>query len=587
MRIGVQGSRATLVLALLGLLVPFAWGQETPPPQPETPQTPPPEVPSTPPAEPAAAPNEPRVLEFGKSYHFLEDKAALLEAWQASGLVETLELGSSWGGRELFAIQFGAQGTSLSERTTIFLVGGLDGVSQSGSEAVLSVVSELLALPERLPNDVTFVAIPWANPDGLARWRSSGIGGGCNDRPIDNDGDGQVDEDPPDDLDRDGMVLEMLVEDPDGPWAQCNDDRFLRPAREGEAPRFLCVPEGRDDDGDGRYNEDGPGGVQLDHNFPVGWDQFHGPEAGPWPLSEPDSKALAELMMVRRTAVVIAFQGNHGTLAKPGGVSGVESAWPEDDPTYRKIAEVFCGHTGRTQARAPTLAEARGGNWPGSLVDWAYTALGALAMEIAVWGPSVEVNATAPVDAQFSEQGRALDPAPGELPLEEEAWARWLDDARAGRGFMHWQPTELPGVRIGGWERDTRVNPPLDALPRALHGLAGFVLDLATNLPRLEVEVRSNLPLSKLTQVRARVRNHGMLPSGVGPGGQGMAVRLRIELTRGVTLAGGQAESVIGHLPGRGSSQEYGWLFVAPEGSPVFLTVESAWSAPVRREVRL
>lgn len=87
MRIGVQGSRATLVLALLGLLVPFAWGQETPPPQPETPQTPPPEVPSTPPAEPAAAPNEPRVLEFGKSYHFLEDKAALLEAWQASGLV--------------------------------------------------------------------------------------------------------------------------------------------------------------------------------------------------------------------------------------------------------------------------------------------------------------------------------------------------------------------------------------------------------------------------------------------------------------------------------------------------------------------
>lgn len=537
------------------------------------------------------------------SYSFLEDKEAFLERWQASGgLVEALAVGTSAGGRELFGVQFGAAGArALSDRTTIFLLGGLDGVSFSGSQAVLTTVEELLADPARLSPEVAFVAVPWANPDGLARWRSRGTGGGRNDRAIDDDGDGHVDEDGPDDLDRDGMILEMLLEDPLGPWVRSSDARFLHEAREGEAPRFLRLREGLDDDGDGRFNEDGPGGVLLDHNFPVGWEDCRGPESGPWPLSEPDAKALAELLMARRAAVVLVFQGNHGLLASPGGRLGAANALPfaEDGPTYRRLTEVFSTHCRREQVRAVSLSEARGGAWPGALVDWAYAALGALSMEIGVWGPQVEIGQRGPVDAQFKDDGRpesngnnggtqALPPRP--VALLEEAWAHWLDDTRGGSGFLDWQPVQLggkPGAWVGGWEPDTIVNPPLDALPSALAGLTGFVTDLANNLPRLEIDVREARREGKVCLVKARVKNTGLLPSGVGPGSHASTVRVHLGISPGMTLRAGQLETVVGHLPGRGTSDEYGWLLIAPEGSVLRITVESAWSAPIEREVQL
>lgn len=559
-------------------------------------------VPEAPPEEPVpAAPDEAEapvpapaepvpVRDPSTAYLFLEDQNALLEQWSRSGLIERLELGSSAGGRQLFGVQFGAAGPRpLAERATILLVGGLDGTSLSGSQAVIAVISALLAHPEHLPADASFVAIPWANPDGLARWRSRGTGGGRNDRAIDDDGDGQVDEDGPDDLDRDGMILEMLMEDPTGPWARASDPRFLRPAREGEAPRFVRLREGGDDDGDEAFNEDGPGGVLLDHNFPVGWEDCKGPESGPWPLSEPDSSALAQLLLARRTAVVIAFQGNHGLLATPGGRKVRALPLAEDEPTYRRLVEVFCAHTTRAQARTPTLAEARGEAWPGSLVDWSYAALGALAMEIGVWGPEVQAPSRGPVDAYYKNGAGEADNGAGVSPVEQ-AWARWLDDTRGGSGFLDWQPIELPrkaSAWIGGWEPNTIDNPPLDVLPLALRGLDAFVLDLARNLPRLEVDLREAKREGKVCLVKARVKNQGTLPSGVGPGSQSSAVRLRLEITPGVTLRAGQLETNVGHLPGRGTSDEYGWLLIAPEGSVLRIVVESAWSPPSVREVRL
>ncbi len=540
----------------------------------------------------APAPPEPAAARPSTSYLFLEDKNALLERWSQSQLVESLELGSSAGGRELFGIQFGVPGPRpLAERATLVLVGGLDGISLSGSQAVISVVTELLAHPERLPSEAAFVAIPWANPDGLARWRSRGTGGGRNDRPIDDDGDGLFDEDGPDDLDRDGMILEMLLEAPAGPWVRAEDTRFLRAAREGEAPRYVRLREGADDDEDSSYNEDGPGGVLLDHNFPVGWEDCKGPESGPWPLSEPDARALAQLLLARRVAVVIAFQGNHGMLASPGGRASGSNALPlaEDEPTYRQLVQVFCSHSARVQPRALSLFEARGGVWPGSLVDWSYAALGALAMEIGVWGPEVQAGARGPVDAYFKNGSAEPEANSGVSPVEE-AWARWLDDTRGGSGFLDWQPIELPnttGACIGGWETDTIFNPPFDVLPQAVHGLDAFVLDLASNLPRLEVELRENKRDGKVSLVKARVKNLGTLPSGVGPGAQSSAVRLRLEITPGITLRAGQLETTIGHLPGRGTSDEYAWLLVAQEGSVLRIVAESAWSPPFVREVRL
>src|SRR5204862_4011394 len=149
----------------------------------------------------------------------------------------------------------------LAERPTVLLVGGLDGESLCGAEAVLACARKLLEAPDRLPSDVAFVAVPWGAPEELARALGARPASTPSERPYDEDGDGVADEDPPDDLDGDGLVLSMLLEDSAGPWTFSRDESLLARAGSGDGPRFRLVPEGRDGDGDGRLNEDGPGGV--------------------------------------------------------------------------------------------------------------------------------------------------------------------------------------------------------------------------------------------------------------------------------------------------------------------------------------
>ncbi len=530
-----------------------------------------------------------------RDYRSLADRDALLSSWLESGFVERLELGRSVNGRELFAIQLGGKGTlPLQERTTVFLLGGLDGVSLAGSEAVISVIDGLLGTPEELPGGVTFIAVPWASPDGLARWKDVGTGDGRNDRSSDDDDDGRVDEDGPDDLDGDGCLLQMLIEDPAGPWARASDPRFLRPAASGEAPRFCLAPEGRDDDGDGTFNEDPPGGVNIDLNFPVGWrGPWCGLPSGIWPLSEPEARAIVELALTRRTAIVLLFQGNHGLLAGPGGLpaggGSMDLPISGDESTFRGVAELFGQATGRNQKTSLSVFEARGEPRPGAAVDWFYAALGALAAEVAVWGPGVAEGSREPaVDAQFFRRD-APDASSG-ISAHDHAWARWLDDTRGGIGFVEWQPVELGSARkawVGGWQPFTCLNPPPELLPRITRGLDAFVRELARRLPALEIEVEEASRDGRVCLIRARVENQGWLPSGVGPTSPPLGLRLSLELPAGVSLLAGDATRELGHLPGLGMSPSFEWLLVAPEETLLRLTLSGAWMPPVVSEVRL
>lgn len=512
-------------------------------------------------------------------YHVLDDARVLLDDWRASGLLEPIELGPSHGGRELFAVQFGGAGPRpLSDRSTIFLVGGIDGISMSGSETVIALVGDLLKAVDRLPSEISFVAIPWANPDGLAHWEASGCGGGRNDRAIDDDRDGRVDEDGAEDIDGDGVVLEMLIEDHRGAWAYGPDGRILLPARQGQAPRFRRTREGEDSDGDGRYNEDEKGGVVIDHNFPVHWrGPWSGVASGVWPLSEEATRSLVDLARRRHCAVFLAFQGNHGTLASPGGVETARSfVQPSDDPAYRFLLESFRETTGREQPSLPTQRQACGSDRSGTAVDWFYAALGALAAEIAVWGPWLPV----------SEEGEGGPLLPGSSEL---AWARFFDETRGGMGFVNWQPLDLEGGQkalIGGWARNTRFNPEPQALGELSRGMDEFCIALANAMPKLQFEVVSRDRREGVGHLKARVRNLAILPSGVGPGDPSFGTTVTLLLPTGVELLAGEETVSLGHIPGEGTSEVFSWLFLAPEGTLFRFRVESPWSPPVEFEER-
>jgi len=89
--------------------------------------------------------------------------------------------------------------------------------------------------------------------------------------PRDDDRDGLLDEDGDDDIDGDGQVTQMRKKDPNGRFKVSPDDpRLLVPIKPGEKGEYEDLgDEGLDNDGDGQVNEDPPGGYDMNQTFPL------------------------------------------------------------------------------------------------------------------------------------------------------------------------------------------------------------------------------------------------------------------------------------------------------------------------------
>ncbi len=609
------------------------------------------------PPTPPKAPSEPAA--WDARYHSPREGGELLAAWAAADPLHArvLPWGLSASGVALEALEFAAgpldtaasgaePGSGVdgrAPRPRIYLIGALDGRSLAGAEAVLRVTGELLERLANLPPEFVFVSVPFAGHDGLVRLRLGQDSSGANGTPWDNDGDGQLDEDGPDDLDGDGRISSMLLADDSGSWVLSADERFLRPARPGEGPRYLLLPEGNDDDGDGRFNEDGAGGVRPDMNFPLGWDGPRGhPLAGELPLSAPESRALVDHILAGETAAVVLFGGEHGGLAFPGGMAA--PPWPAgaDGPLWERLTADFAGATGRARlspvgqlALGGDLAQLAGAERPGAALDWIYGVAGVLAVELSPWGPRMLVagggralSGSLDVGGGPGAPGADQGTAPA---AEDRAWAHWLDNVRGGIGFIDWHPVNLGEggagrrVLVGGWEPRTRLNPPGEKLGQATEGLGEFVADLAGNLPRLAVRITGVERDGEWVRLAAHVENQGSLPTrlwptgrwdgrpvqalappapapggeqlrgapanrdGAGTGERSLAsapVSLELVIPTGAELLAGQSRVLLESLPGGSSGPQAVWLLRAAPGSVFTLRASAPGCRAVEREVR-
>ena len=177
-------------------------------------------------------------------------------------------------------------------------------------EATLYFIHHLLTHygkdPEitKLLDNRAIYAKPSNNPDGNALYQYTAQTLRSTVRPQDNDGDGLLDEDPGDDLDGDGFIRQMRKyvgpgkgnatrhpKDPSG--------RLMESVAQGKGD-YMLYSEGTDNDGDGRYNEDGVGGLDLHRNYPENWRPMREATgrgytqggAGEFPLSETETRAV-------------------------------------------------------------------------------------------------------------------------------------------------------------------------------------------------------------------------------------------------------------------------------------------------------
>ncbi|MBC7834275.1 MAG: hypothetical protein H7Y88_04135 [Phycisphaerales bacterium] len=329
----------------------------------------------------------------------------LLAGWHPMGAIpqtasqpSTIQLGKSGQGApiEMFRInQPGVSAEAADRLPALVVVAGVDPRHIVGIEVARRVGAVLQEKHADALKDRTVYVLPVLNPDGAAALAKAGAPWiGLTSGHDDSDRDRRLDEDGPADLDGDGAIAMMRVPNPPrghAAWGLARthvidsaDPRLMRePDKEkGEIATHALLIEGSDQDGDGRIAEDGPGGADLDKNFPYRWPEFTD-GAGRHPLSEAESLAFVQWMLQRPNIQAVVVLGPTDNLVNlpqvgrndaarvPLGIEeGDKASWEAVAKSYKELTRINA---------APSADPA------GSLRGWTYGNMGLLSFSTPVW----------------------------------------------------------------------------------------------------------------------------------------------------------------------------------------------------------
>lgn len=508
-------------------------------------------------------------IDLNRYYTAAETNQILLEYTALyPDLITVEEIGRSYLGAPLMVATLTRQATGPAhEKPALYVDGGLHAAELTGSAVATHLLAHLLTgyghdpQVTRLLDTGVFYIRPKFNPDGSDLVLREDIPLRSSVHPVDDDDDGVPDDDPPQDLNGDGWITTMRVPDAEGPWyADPDDDRILvRVPGDGAVPagarRYRTEGEGVDDDGDGRINEDGIGGLDLNRNYPRNWEREHlQPGAGEFPLSEPETYAAVRFIQDHRNITGIVHGHTSGGFVYRLPSASAPSLFPTDDlALIEHLGAEYTRTTGRpVRPSATHPTEHR----YGTLISWGYWDQGVIGW-VPEYSPGPEMWVT-DYDGD------------GEITEAEEL--RYDDEELGGRYFVEWTPLEHPTlgpVEVGGWKtRFWGQNPPREHLEEETAPQLPWILYLAEQAPRLALETPVVRREGDVFVVEARVTNTGFQPTSltgrgaVGtPGRDGgpvsdpvvRPVYLTLELDGAELVDGpGAARVNAGHLAGTG-----------------------------------
>ena len=529
------------------------------------------------------------LITFDK-YHTVEEFQDFIETVVArhSDLAQLSVIGLSRARRPIVAVEINnAETGPAHEKPAFYLDGNIHGGEVLGGEGALFFLNHLLTRygedPEitSLIDTRAFYVVPLVNPDGRAISVDTPENHRWNIRPTDEDGDGLVDEDAPEDVDGDGRLLRMRVRDPGGPWMVSPDDPRQMIRRRGETggDYYQVYSEGFDNDEDGRFNEDRVGGVDLNRNFPSNWSaaQF---ASGPFPLSEPETYALVNYITARpNIAAIHTYHTSGGLLLRFPTLADQDWEFPRADlEDYSAIAEEgveLTGYANYAYEKKSIVDLMSPGH--GVFNDWGSNVFGVLAMTTEMWSHAIG-------------QG-------------QEALFEWNDDVLGGSGFVDWYEfnhPQLGSVQLGGWDRWSTASPPEPMIAAELERNNRWVLSFAEKLPRVAIlsalaESQSNT--DNQFDLHATVANIGWMPTATAHARDVLQiakpVTVRLELLN-AALVDDVGERSLGVLPGARAAgpvqRELEWrLWVVDPSQPasVEIVVTSEKAGVARRVVVL
>ncbi|MES2123734.1 MAG: M14 family metallopeptidase [Gemmatimonadota bacterium] len=525
--------------------------------------------------------------------------AGLAGLAQANAARATLvTIATSPGGRAVQALRIGG-GADVTTRPALLVVANAYGPHLVGSEIALTTAQRLLqgygrdSAITRLLNSTTIWFIPRLNPDaaegmlGAVKWERVGNGTASDD-----DHDQLTDEDGPDDLDGNGLITSMRVADPNGEWvADSLEPGLMRraDASKGEVGRFrLLGLEGKDDDGDGKYNEDAIGGTDINRNFAYNY-LHHGTNAGAWSFAATETRGFADFLIAHPEIAAVYVLGPQDNLMAPwtnrpsmgiadpqgnrspeGTSAGgqLNSILRADEATFADAARRFQKTTGLS--KGPASAPLAGDVLSFLYYDFGRWAFGSRGW----WVPEAPRDSAA--------RGRPGTTG-GNDPLSEERNAFHWFRANEPDALVPWHAVTLAGesraVEAGGFAPGAMLNPPTGAqLDSTLARQERFIVELAGMLPRVALrDVKAEALGDGVWRISASVANEGVLPTATALGARLRNPRgVRVDLdAKGGEILSGQKVQLLQPIPGGGRSTRLEWTLTGARGATVELRAGS------------
>lgn len=370
--------------------------------------------------------------------------------------------------------------------------GSMHGNEFTANEVCLYIINKLItgySTDQEIKNLVdtkTFYICPVTNPDGVYNSVEKGISQRQNSMNKDDDEDGKINEDGPEDINGDGLITSFRYKDPKGRYVIDDvDPRLMIRVNQGDQTdkeRYTVITEDIDNDGDGKRGEDSERGIDVNRNFPEGWfnDEGFKGGTGDYPTSSPEAHAIAEFFTNHRNILMAQnFHTSGGFTFRPPGTSSEKSMHAKDVAVYdlvmgKKYLEIIGLEVPEAWQKPDSLtkfkaelkkanknqyAADRGWEMPdgwinsynevrdrrygfGMVIDWMYQQYGSFSTTTELWDPAKNIEGFPKFEGKDARTKRSRE------------LLKYQDEHYDGKFFVPWKKFKHPELgegEVGGW----------------------------------------------------------------------------------------------------------------------------------------
>lgn len=500
---------------------------------------------------------------------------------QYSSISQLTSIAKTSSGKDIWLLSIGKG--ERDKKGAIAVVSGVEGSYLTGNELAFHFAKQLLEGSSsdsisKLLDQTTFYVFPNMSPDAseqyfaALKYERSG-----NAKATDDDRDGRLNEDPFEDLDNNGMITMMRIEDPTGEWLTHEADARVMikaDAEKGQQGKYLLFTEGRDNDKDGKLNEDGEGGIHFNKSMAYNHPSFAA-GAGEYPVSEPENRALLDFLFAHKNIFSVFTFGPADNLVSPLKHNPAKAKQrilttmlKKDAAVLKMMSSKFNEDVYKKQGAKPTTFE-------GGFMSWGYFHYCRMSFGTPGWYPPEFVM---PTDS--AEKAKYVA---NKDKNQEVDFLRWAEQEGVDmtKIFVPWKEVKHPDypnqkVEVGGFVPFAKSNA-LEISDELVAKNNKFILSIAQNAPKVSlVNAKQESLGNGVYRISIELFNTGNLPAITELGTRSRwfdKPKVSIALSDKQQLLSGKAVELLNSLDGK-SSKKMTWL-VQGKGN-VSITVTAA-----------